>query len=207
MDNVNNYLFAFDNGVYDLKINEFRLPKPEELITTTCRYNYENITKEIKENIKFLMKIIESMFSSEAVKDYSLLTIAQCLAGEDSMEKFYLWKGSGRNGKGTLRDIIMYTFGKYFDTLEIDYLNKTKQGQHANAADDIMTRKKNVRLVMTTEPDSQINLKTNKLRQWSGKDPIQCRALYGKSLIMYPNLSYLFNQIMRLVLKVLKVNI
>ena len=89
----------------------------------------------------------------------------------------------------------------------IGFLNKTKQGQHANAADDIMTRKKNVRLVMTTEPDSQINLKTNKLRQWSGKDPIQCRALYGKSLIMYPNLSYLFNQIMKLVLKVPKVNI
>ena len=186
LDNVNNHLFAFDNGVYDLKINEFRLPKPEELITITCGYNYENITKEMKEDIKFLMEIIESMFSSEVVKDYSLLTIAQCLAGEGSMEKFYLWKGSGRNGKGTLRDIIMYTFGRYFDTLEIDYLNKTKQGQHANAADDIMARKKNVRLVMTTEPDSQINLKTNKLRQWSGKDPIQCRALYGKSFNYVP---------------------
>ena len=39
---------------------------------------------------------------------------------------------------------------------------------------------------MTTEPDSQINLKTNKLRQWSGKDPIQCRALYGKSFNYVP---------------------
>jgi hypothetical protein len=100
------------------------------------------------------MGVIESMFPSKGVTDYNLSTIAQCLAGEGSLEKFYLWKGSGRNGKGTLRDIIMYTFGRYFDTLEIDYLNKTKQGQHANTADDIMARKKNVRLVMTTEPDS-----------------------------------------------------
>jgi hypothetical protein len=83
------------------------------------------------------------------------------LAKESSMEKFYLWKESKRNSKGILRDIIMYAFGKYFDTLEINYLNKIKYGQHTNIADNIMARKKNIRLIMTTKLNSQINFKIN----------------------------------------------
>jgi len=44
----------------------------------------------------------------------------------------------------------------------------TKHGVHANAPDEVMASKKNCRILVTTEPDSDLELKTNKIKQWSG---------------------------------------
>ncbi len=184
MDNVNDYLFAFDNGVYDLKDYKFRLPEPEELITSTCGYNYDRYYD--KKSMDDIHNILNEMFEKEEDKDYVMYTIAQCLSGIPSKEKFYLWRGQGRNGKGTLRDLIMYTFGSYYNPMEIEYINKTKHGSSATSADEIISTKKNCRIVITTEPDATMQLKTNKICQWSGKDPIQCRGLYGKAFTFIP---------------------
>ena len=48
-NNVNPYVFAFDNGVYDLETFTFRDPKREEYITKTCGYEYRERDKQITE--------------------------------------------------------------------------------------------------------------------------------------------------------------
>lgn len=175
MDNINNHIFAFNNGVYDLKENKFRLPFPEELVSATCGYDYSEPNEEAKKDIH---EILNSMFANEEDKDYVLYTVAQCLAGSGTLEKFYLWRGQGRNGKGVLRDLIKNTFGGYFDSMEIDYLTKA-QNQSATAADEVIAKKKNCRIVMSTEPDAAASLRTCKIKQLTGGDPVSCRALYG----------------------------
>ena len=180
LDNVNPYLFAFDNGVYDLKEGKFRLPKPEELISCTCKYEYEEVNDKIKEAMEDIHRIVRSMFSSGEDKDTILTEIGQCLDAVPVLEEFYIWKGKGGNGKGVLRDMISQTFGSYFDPMEIEYLNQTKHQGHANSADPIMATKKNCRIVISTEPDADIKLKFNRIKQITGRDDIQCRHLYGK---------------------------
>jgi hypothetical protein len=130
MDNVNLYVFAFKNGVFDFKENKFRAALPTELLTFTVDYDYEEVSEEIKKDMNYIYNnFLLQIFPNEKVADYMLYTLAQCLVGEGTNEKFYFWKGSGRNGKGTLRDLIMYTFCKYYDSLDINYLNKTKHDQ------------------------------------------------------------------------------
>ena len=51
MDN-NEYLFAFKNGVFDLKTGEFRNAKPEELITTTMGYDYRKPKAKFVERLR-----------------------------------------------------------------------------------------------------------------------------------------------------------
>jgi phage/plasmid-associated DNA primase len=77
----------------------------------------------------------------------------------------------------------MHTFGKYFDAVNVEYLYKAKKnsGSDVKSADSILAKKKNVRIIMTTEPESGCKLNTQKAKEWSGKDPIQCRDLYGKT--------------------------
>ena len=186
MDNVNDYLFAFDNGVWDLQNNIFRLPLPEELITCTCGYNYSpenDVIIKVEENI---MEFFNSIFKKKEDVDYLLFTVSQCLSGVPSREEYYCWLGLGRNGKGVTRDLIKQTFGNYFDVMDIEYLNKTKIGQSATAADEVIARKKNCRLLVSTEPDSAMETKTNKIKAWTGGDPIQCRENYGHSFNYIP---------------------
>jgi P4 family phage/plasmid primase-like protien len=175
IDNVNNDIIAFQNGVYDLLTNEFRKAKPDELVTVTTNYDYKKITdSEIKE----VNNILESIFPDNEERKYLLKTLSLGLIGRNVLEEFYIWIGNGSNGKGILRDFINYTLGDYFDNMEIEYFAKTKNGIHMGAADPVMARKKNSRIVITTEPEGDIKLRCAKLKQISGRDPMQVRNLY-----------------------------
>jgi len=184
-DTINLNLFAFNNGVYDLEKRIFRLPLPSELITTTCGYDYQD-KDELNAMIEDINKIITSITLNEQDRSSLLMEIAQCLSGSGINESFYIWKGAGGNGKGVLRDLVAQSFGPYFDAMNIEYLTKSKNQSSATGADDIMAKKKNCRIVMTTEPDSDTELKVDKLKHISGGDPVQCRFLYGKSFNYIP---------------------
>lgn len=192
MDNIDLYLFAFDNGVYDLEENKFRLPKPKELITCTCNYKYQEINEKIKDAMQEIYDIFDSIFLYKEDAETILIEIAQCLNGIPALEEFYVWKGKGRNGKGVIRDLILYTFGNYYDPISIDYFNQTKHGKAANASDEIMARKKNCRIVISTEPESNMTIKFNTLKSFSGRDDIQCRHNFGKCFNFKPKFRLIF---------------
>lgn len=184
LDKMNPYVFAFSNGVYDLSTNTFRNAKPEELITCTCNYNYEKPDQKI---VSEITGILEDIMINKECRDYLLTVISLGLLGSNPLEEMYIWIGTGRNGKGLLRDMILNTLGDYFDNMEIEYLCQNgHQGHGANAADPVMARKKNSRMVITTEVEGDVHLRCAKLKQISGNDPIQVRNLYKSPFNFVP---------------------
>lgn len=143
-------------------------------MTVNCGYNYEPPTQTI---IDELNKILQDIYPHQ----YLIQNLSLSLFSGNPLEQFYIWIGSGGNGKGLLRDLLANTLGSYFDPMEIEYLCKTNHQGHATAADPVMARKKNSRLCITTEPEGDIKLKEAKLKQLSGNDHVQVRELFGKS--------------------------
>jgi len=184
-DNVNNYLIGFENGVYDLKEFKFRIGVKKDYVTCTTGYNYydkvdDDVTDKVNNFFKEIMPIDEDRI-------YLLKTISLGIVGVNILEDFYVWIGTGANGKGVLRDLIAQSLGEdYFDNMEIDYLENNKHGVHANSADNIMAKKKNTRLCITTEPEGDVKLKCAKLKQISGNDKVQCRFNYGQLFNFVP---------------------
>ena len=86
-------------------------------------------------------------------------------------------KGIGEIGKGFLGKLMEYTLDKFYDPLDIEYLCKTKHQSHSKSADPQMARKKNVRCVISTEPEGTAVLRTAKLKEITGRDTIQTRFL------------------------------
>ncbi len=194
LDNVNNYLFAFNNKVYDLKTNEIRLARPEEYITETCGYDFEEKTpniiaamKDIKENI------FGSMFEKLEDVDTLMYDIAQSLDGNVRWHSFYIMSGVGANGKGTTVSLVKNTFGKYYYEMDFNYLVQDKHGVHANAPDEILANMKNSRIVITTEASKDCTLKINKIKDWAGGATVSCRFL-NKGLFSYKPKFRLFIQ-------------
>lgn len=179
LDNINPYLFSFKNGVYDLKNKIFRNAQAEEYVSINCGYNYEQQNQTV---INELNKIIKSIYADE----YLLKQLSLSLYGSNPLEQIYIWIGSGANGKSLLRDLLAYTLGDYFDSMEIEYLCKTDSHQSATSADPIMAKKRYTRLCITSEPEGDIHLKEAKIKQITGGDFIQCRELYGKSFKFVP---------------------
>jgi len=175
IDNMNDYIMAFKNGVYDFQTNEFRKAKPEELISCTTGYNYD------KPNIKVVNEvqtILESIFPNKDELTYILKTISLGLVGSNVLEEFYIWMGDGQNGKGLLSDLIRHTLGGYYDVIDIDYFCKTKHSISANGADPVMARNKNSRIVITSDPECDTQLSISKLKKIFGHDEVLVRELY-----------------------------
>lgn len=182
LDNINPYLIGFDNGVYDLENNVFRIAKPEEFISTTTGYNYKKADPKLK---KEAMEIFKTIFSDEDELKYVLKHISLGLIGSNSQEKMYVWIGSGGNGKGVIRDIVQVVLGNYYDSMDISYLYKNNIIK-ADAPNPVMARKKNSRFVISTEPEGDVILKSSTIKSLSGNDPVQTRMLYGDTFNYIP---------------------
>lgn len=181
-DNVNHDIIAFENGVFDLKTKEFRKAKAEEYVLTTTGYEYSKVDKSF---INELNKILESIQPNKETLNYLLKTLALSLSGSAKTEHFYMWLGNGSNGKSLLYQIMRNMLGGYFDCMEISYLAKDNYIR-AGGADPEMAKKKSSRLVITSEPDDGMALKSSAVKKISGGDELQVRNLYGNSFNFVP---------------------
>ena len=181
IDNVNDKLLGFNNGVYDFENGIFRKPRIDEYISKTTKYDYEEADQESKD---YISKLIDSMFKNKEESKYVIGSIALCLACHVSDECFYIWIGGGRNGKGLLKELIIHTFGEYYSFMKSNYLT----GRILSSHDEELYYKKGVRICILSEPI--VNSKTGEvdadmsfLKQVAGLDEFRARTPYGvKSL-------------------------
>jgi P4 family phage/plasmid primase-like protien len=99
------HLLGFENGVYDLKMHEFRDGLPDDYITySTGRHYipYNSRSEEAHEIERFLSQI----FTSPVLLKYMKDMFACCLDGSIRQERFYMFNGSGCHAIDT--PIMMY---------------------------------------------------------------------------------------------------
>lgn len=70
--------------------------------------------------------------------------------------------------------------------MESEYLLKSNNPGDGKGADPFMIKKKNCRIVISSEYTCDSKLKDNKLKQLSGRDQVQVRPLYGNPITFTP---------------------
>ena len=114
-DNV--YLIGFDNGVYDLKEGQFRPGVPDDYLTLSVGYNYQefNESDTIIQEIEDFFRTVQP---EEDMRKYVLTLLSSYLDGRNRDQKFILWTGSGCHEKDT--KILMYDGSiKYVQNINI----------------------------------------------------------------------------------------
>jgi len=188
--NNNKYIFAFENGVFDLRTNKFRNALPEELVTVTCGYNYN---KPPADCINTLKQTISDIFPETELCDYVLTTIALKLVHINTLEEFYFWIGSGGNGKGLLTKICENTFGPHYSTtLGTESFMKNKHGVHAEAASPALASTHMARVLFVNELKTKMKLETDLIKKMSGNDKLKVRFLNENSFEFVPGYSVFF---------------
>ena len=102
------YYLGFEDGVYNLKTKEFRDYKPEDYITLSVGYNYSDI---MNADTTTLLELINQIHPNEESRKCWLSVVATSLEGR-TLERFNVFNGRGRNGKGLLDEILLQTLGK-----------------------------------------------------------------------------------------------
>jgi len=176
-------LLGFEDGVLDLKENQFRSARHDEYVSKSVGYSFP--TQSQKTVRDELLKMLLDILGTEEDRDYLLKILASCLIGDRRFEQFYILSGiHGRNGKGSLTKLLERVFGDYFKTIDITTLTKTKK--NANDSTPGLANKMGARILMTSEPEGNDSLMVSTLKLLTGRDTIEVRPLYQNPIEYTP---------------------
>lgn len=114
------------------------------------------------------------------LSDYFIEQVSMSIVGNLTDSVLYICKGRGGNGKSTVFQLIVDSFGldEYANNFNISVLTD-KEGR-ANQHSTHMTDFIDVRFIMTSEPDIDAVFNTHALKKLTGNDIINLRVAYGK---------------------------
>jgi P4 family phage/plasmid primase-like protien len=184
----NPYLMCFTNGVFDFKSKEFRQGYPQDYVTKTTgipyiKYNYE----ENKETADEIVTFMEKLFPQPDLYKYMWDHLASCLIGIKKEHAFNIYRGSGSNGKSILTDLMTQALGEYKGTVPITLVTSARNNIGGTSSE--VMQLKGVRYAVMQEPSKDAIINEGIMKELTGGDPIQARALYCDSEIFIPQFS------------------
>lgn len=179
----NIYLIGFENGIYDLEADIFRDGCPDDYISLCTNYNYVPFD-ENDECAKQVNCFLGKIQVVQDIREYLLKLLSTCLAGSISEENFYVFTGSGANGKSKLMELLKYTLGDYFKPMDIRLL--TEKRASSSSASPEVADKKGIRACPFDEPKATDEINTGFMKIFTGGDVITARALFKEPIYFKP---------------------
>lgn len=184
----NKHLIGFENGVYDLKNDEFRDGMPDDWISLNTGYDWKEYESE-----HYKIKEIEEYFSQvqpdQDMRDYVLILLASYLDGFTRNQQFIIWTGTGSNGKSKTVELFQNCFGEYCTTIPVTLL--TKKRSDVGKATPELAGAKGRRFVVFNEPDGDDQIQVGFMKELTGGEKISVRPLYKNAYVYRPQFKLL----------------
>jgi P4 family phage/plasmid primase-like protien len=176
-------LIGFENGILDLDNMKFRDGYPEDYLTFTTKINYFPYDAK-DEKILQVEKFFRDILPEEHTRNYVLKFLGTCLQGHVPDEKFYIWTGGGGNGKSLTIKLLLDSLGDYGTIIPVSLL--TRKRAASNVASPELAKLKGKRFCVFQEPENDDVIQVGLMKELTGNDKIQARALYGAPVEFYP---------------------
>lgn len=127
----NPYIIGFTNGIYDLEKMEFRKGKPDDYISLSVGYMYD-------ENAQYdeLEEAIEKILPIDNVRHYVLKLLSYCLLGKNEIQKMFCFSGNKKYILNkNIRNYVLQ-FSRYYPSQDnglqkmIRFSDKNKNNQN-----------------------------------------------------------------------------
>jgi P4 family phage/plasmid primase-like protien len=110
--------------------------------------------------------------------------LASCLIGTNENQTFNIWTGTGANGKSILVELMTRCLGQYKGVVPLSLI--TKERINIGSASPELAQLIGIRLGVMSEPSKNSAINEGPMKELTGGDPMQARALYKDSVTFIP---------------------
>jgi phage/plasmid-associated DNA primase len=192
-------LFGCENGVLDFAEECFRPYRFDDFITFSCGYDFipaligfkvydkegncrevsaEDLTEEFNASFGLIMEIYNQIFPDEELRNYFFNIIATGLSGR-AIEKFFVFNGAGRNGKGLTNEFLEKVFGSYFVSVSPTIFSENQKNKSSAGANPEIAKLDKKRYIVSKEPQKDAPLHNNIIKDLTGGGNTSARMLYS----------------------------
>jgi P4 family phage/plasmid primase-like protien len=179
------YLICFNNYVVDFENNTYRKGQPDDYISKCTNIDYiplnEEKHKDIIDEINLFMC---QLFPNSELREYMWQHLASCLVGTNDNQAFNIYTGSGANGKSKLVELMSKGLGDYKATVPITLITGKRNSIGSTSSEIVQL--KGVRYAVIQEPSKNEQINEGIMKEITGGDPIQGRALFKDMITFIP---------------------
>jgi phage/plasmid-associated DNA primase len=197
-------LFGCENGVLDFAEECFRPYRFDDFITFSCGYDYTpcllgfnildtegncrqvvkaDLTEEFDASYKLIMDIYSKIFPDEELRKYFFKIISTGLSGR-AIEKFFVFNGEGRNGKGLTNEFLEKVFGTYFASVNPIVFSENQRNKSSSGANVEVAGLNKKRYVIAKEPSKDAPLHNNIIKDFTGGGNVKARMNYSNKSVV-----------------------
>ena len=187
---ANRFLLCFSNGVVDFKEKTFRPGTPLDYLSKSTQIPYYDYATEVEAHTERrghaegVTSFMQKLFPVPDLNKYMWQHLASCLIGVNLNQTFNIYRGSGSNGKSMLTALMSHALGEYKGTVPITLVTE-KRANIGGTSSEVM-QLKGLRYAVMQEPTKGVKLNEGIMKELTGGDPIQARALYAESETFLP---------------------
>ena len=183
----NPYLLCFNNYVIDFKEKKYRKGQADDFISKTTNIDYipyDNVEKNHINIIDEINNFIDSLFPNEELKNYMWEHLASCMIGTNLNQTFNIYTGSGCNGKSVMVELMARVLGEYKGVIPVSLITK-ERGSIGSASPEVV-QLMGCRYAVMQEPKKGDKINEGIMKEITGGDPIQGRALFKEAVTFIP---------------------
>jgi P4 family phage/plasmid primase-like protien len=182
---TNAYLMCFSNGVVDFSEKRFRRGQPDDNISKCTNIDYVPLDgAKHASTIAEINDFMAQLFPLEELRNYMWDHLASCLIGVNREQTFQIYVGAGSNGKSKLTELMSRCFGEYKATVPITLITNKRNGIGGTSSE--IAQLMGIRYAVMQEPTKGDQINEGVLKEVSGGDPLQGRALYKDMITFVP---------------------
>ena len=162
--------FCFKNCSFDLETRQIVEVQKYDFITTNTGYDY---IEPKQEQIDFMNNLIKQIMPNEELRK-CVLSVLKCGLIGKLIEKFILFNGSGRNGKGLILSFFKSLAGKYCTDADKTLITQKARGGANPALANLEFR----RCAIISEPEDDEKIQSGIMKELTGNPTFSTRQLY-----------------------------
>lgn len=174
-------LLALKNGVIDLRTGQFRAAKAKDYLRRSCDVMFDQDATCPQWN-RFVTQIT---CGDKELAGFLQRSVGYTTFGHTKAQAFFVFEGTGENGKGVFMRTLSALLGDYATELAPNLVTSAYAGA-ANQANSALMALKGKRLAIATELPESRGFDTAFVKQFAGGDSITARANYGDTITFKP---------------------